>query len=43
MTSIKENIEEVRNIINESANKVNRDSKEVTLLAVTKTVDTVQF
>lgn len=39
MTSIKSNIEKVRNIINKSANKVNRDSKEVTLLAVTKTVD----
>lgn len=39
MTNIKNNIEEVRKIINESANKVNRDSKDITLLAVTKTVD----
>ena len=39
MISIKNNIEEVRKVINESANNVKRDSKEIILLAVTKTVD----
>lgn len=39
MVNIKNNIEEVRKVINESANNVKRDSKEIMLLAVTKTVD----
>lgn len=39
MINIKNNIEKVRKVINESANNVNRDSKDITLLAVTKTVD----
>lgn len=38
MINIKNNIEKVRKVINESANNVNRDSKDITLLAVTKTV-----
>ena len=42
MTSIKSNIEKVRNIINESANKVSRDSKEIMLLAVTKMVNVLE-
>ncbi|WP_042271623.1 YggS family pyridoxal phosphate-dependent enzyme [[Clostridium] dakarense] len=39
METIKENLNYVRNNIKESANKSNRDSEEITLLAVTKTVD----
>ena len=39
MISNKNNIEEVRKVINESSNNVKRDSKEIILLAVTKTVD----
>lgn len=39
MGSVKENLSKVRSKIDEVAKKVNRDSKAITLLAVTKTVD----
>lgn len=39
MGTIKENLNYVRNNIKESANKSNRNSEDITLLAVTKTVD----
>ncbi|NMS90921.1 YggS family pyridoxal phosphate-dependent enzyme [Clostridioides difficile] len=39
MGSIKDNLSEIRNKIEKAAKKVNRDSEEITLLAVTKTVD----
>lgn len=39
METIKENLKLVRSNIKESANKVNRNSEDITLLAVTKTVD----
>ncbi|MER0283713.1 MULTISPECIES: YggS family pyridoxal phosphate-dependent enzyme [unclassified Clostridioides] len=39
MGSIKDNLSEIRSKIEKAAKKVNRDSEEITLLAVTKTVD----
>ena len=39
MENIKDNLEHIKSNIKEYANSVNRDEKEVTLLAVTKTVD----
>lgn len=39
MGSIKDNLSEIRSKIEKAAKKVNRDSKEITILAVTKTVD----
>ncbi|NJJ36963.1 YggS family pyridoxal phosphate-dependent enzyme [Clostridioides difficile] len=39
MGSIKDNLSEIRSKIEKAAKKVNRDGEEITLLAVTKTVD----
>ncbi|PAB58849.1 YggS family pyridoxal phosphate-dependent enzyme [Anaeromicrobium sediminis] len=41
--SIKENIDHVRSEIDEICKKVDRDSNEVTLIAVTKTIDTARI